>query len=192
MQASSEVQQTAFRCVQSDGGPVGMSVQTAAEEGGDIGRILRDGNTFNGAVFGAVDDQVRANRPEQHRISGEVLAFMAYTRCACEGFERIKQLSGPAVGRVDVVGGDVFPYFIEVEIGIDAENIPRHGFGFRRSRDFRWSFARDSAGSTFSPRSSEANRRPSSRLNSASWLARAWSCSSRSRRASLTTSLAEL
>jgi hypothetical protein len=36
------------------------------------------------------------------------------------------------------------------------------GFSFRRSCDFRWSFARDSAGSTFSPRSSEANRRLSS------------------------------
>src|ERR1039457_287584 len=87
------------------------------------------------------------------------------------------------VGGANVVGGDVFPDFIEVEIGGNAENITRHGFHFWRSCDFRRSFALDSAGSTFSPRSSESNRRPSSRLNSVNCLARAWSCSSRSRRA---------
>jgi hypothetical protein len=87
---------------------------------------------------------------------------MPYTRHTPEGLERAKQLLYPSVGRINVVGGDVFSDFVKIQIGIDAEDITRQGFSFRRSRDFRWSLARDSAGSTFSPRLSEANRRPSS------------------------------
>src|SRR5208283_615311 len=140
----------------------GVSLQTAPKECWDVTRTLRDRNNFNRPVFSAIDDQVGANRPEQHRQLGEVLPIVAHARRARKGLERTKQLSEPAVGGVDVIGGEVFPDFVEVEVGINAENITRHGVRFRRFCDFCRSLARDSTGSMFSPRSSEASRRPSS------------------------------
>src|ERR1035437_17736 len=82
--------------------------------------------------------------------------------------------------------------WLSCHVGQLADNVARHARFFRRSSDLRWSRERASAGSTCSPRSSAAKRRPSSLLNSPSWAARACSCSSKRRRASLTTSLAEL
>jgi hypothetical protein len=39
-----------------------------------------------------------------------------------EGFKRIKQLSDPAIGGVDVVRGDVFPNLVEIELGSGTED----------------------------------------------------------------------
>lgn len=50
-----------------------------------------------------------------------------------------------------------------------------HARGFPRSTDLRCNQTRASTGSTVSPRSREAGRRPSSSLNSANWAARAGS-----------------
>jgi hypothetical protein len=94
------------------------------QESADIVRTLRDRNNFDRPVFGA-NNRVGTDRPEQHRIAREVFAFVAHARYASEGFECVKQSSYPSVGRIDVVGGDVFPDFIKIEIGVNAEDIDR-------------------------------------------------------------------
>jgi hypothetical protein len=38
-----------------------------------------------------------------------------------EGFKRIEQFSGPAIGGFDVIGSDVFPNLVEIE----AASAPR-------------------------------------------------------------------
>jgi hypothetical protein len=42
-------------------------------------------------------------------------------RSASKGLKSIEQLPDPAVGGIHTVPGDVFPNFIDVEIGIDTE-----------------------------------------------------------------------
>jgi hypothetical protein len=37
-----------------------------------------------------------------------------------EGFKRIEQLSDPAIGGVEVIGGDVFPNLVQIQIRIGA------------------------------------------------------------------------
>jgi len=37
-----------------------------------------------------------------------------------EGFKRIEQLSDPAIGGFNVVGGDVFPNLVEIDVRIGA------------------------------------------------------------------------
>src|ERR1019366_10581120 len=141
---------------------------------------------------GAVNDKIGADWPEQNRIGSEVFALVADARHAPNGFKRIEQLCDPLIGGVNAVGGDILPNIVEVESRIGTENVIAHLRGFRRCSDLRRNLSRVAAGSTDSPRSRAARRRPSSSLNCASWAARAASFSSRRRRASRTTSLAEL
>src|ERR1017187_515838 len=162
------------------------------QEGRNIARALGHGHNLYGPRCGAIDDEVSAHRPEQNRVSGQVLALMAYARRVANGVKRIEQPAYPLVGGVNVILGDIVPDVIQIPVGIFAQNILRHTLAFRRSSDLRLSRARASAWETCWPRSSVSRRRPSSWLNPASWTERAWSCSSRSRSASLTTSLAEL
>jgi len=162
------------------------------QEGGNIACALRHGHNLYGQGCGAIDYEVSANRPEQNRVSGQVLALMAYAGRVTNGVKRIEQLAYPPVGSVNIVRGNIVPYVIQIAVGILAQDITRNALAFRCCSDLRLSRARASAGVTLWPRSSVSRRRPSSRLNPASWTERAWSCSSSSRSASLTTSLAEL
>src|ERR1035441_10414398 len=141
----------------------GASVETTECRGSPASRRL---SRWGGAQ--PVDDEVSAARPTHRRV-----CLSSGRRCRCCSWRCI-------------------PDSVKVKAGIGAEDVVGHPPDFRRASDLRCSLARASAGSMRWPRSSESNRRPSSRLNSASWPALAWSCSSRSRRASLTTSLAEL
>lgn len=47
------------------------------QEGGYIARALRHGHNLYGPGRSAIDYEVSANRPEQNRVSGQVLALMA-------------------------------------------------------------------------------------------------------------------
>ena len=62
-----------------------------------------------------------ADGPEQDRIRGEVFPLVAHPRRMPEGFKRIEQFSGPAIGGFDVIGSDVFPNLVEIE----AASAPR-------------------------------------------------------------------
>jgi hypothetical protein len=97
-------------------------VQTAAQEGRDIARTLCDRDNFNRPALCAIDNRVGTHRPEKYQVVGEVLAFMSHPWQLPEGCERAKQFVYPPVGRINVVGGDVFPDFIEIQIDIDAED----------------------------------------------------------------------
>src|SRR5208282_431194 len=174
-----------FVSKESQGKPV-------VQERGNIACALGHGHNLDGPGRGAIDDEVSAHRPEPNRVSGQVLALMAYAGRVANGVERIEQPANPLVGGVNTTLGDIVPYAIQVAVGILAQNILRHAVVFRRCSDFRFSRARATAGETCWPRSSVSRRPPSSWLNPASWTDRAWSCSSSSRSASLTTSLAEL
>ena len=98
---------------------------------------------------------------------------MAHARRLPEGFECIEQLSDSPVSGVDIIRSDVFPNLVEIELDSGAENVAAHARGFRRCSDLRCNRERVAIGSTTSPRSRAARRRPSSPLNSASWTARA-------------------
>src|ERR1035438_7108440 len=121
----------------------------------------------------AVDDEVGANCPEQNRIGGEVFALVPDARHASNGFERIEQLRDPLIGGVNAVGRDILPDVVEIEIRTGTENVIAHGRGFRRCSDLRRNLARAATGSTVSPRSRAARRRPSSSLNAPAFAARA-------------------
>jgi hypothetical protein len=54
---------------------------------------------------------------------------VAQARCLPEGFERIEQLSDPAIGGVEVVRGDVLPNLVEIEVRIGAEDVTRSRAG---------------------------------------------------------------
>src|SRR6266536_78396 len=164
----------------------------AVQESGNIACTLGHGHNFNGPGCSTIDYEVSAHRPEQNRVGGQVLAVMAYAGRVADGVKRIEQLAYPLVGGVNIILGDIVPNVIQVAVGILAQNILRHALAFRRCSDLRLSRARASAGETCWPRSSVSRRRPSSWLNPANCSERAWSCSSSSRSASLTTSLAEL
>jgi hypothetical protein len=168
------------------------AMYSAAQKCGDISGALRHRHDLEGTRFGAINHEVSADGPEQNREGGQVFSPVSHAGGLAEGLKRIEQFFDPAIGGVDIVRRDELPDIVQIEFRINAENVTAYARGFRRSTDLRCNRARASAGSTVSPRSSEARRRPSSSLNSASCAARAESCSSRSRRASRTTSLAEL
>jgi hypothetical protein len=166
--------------------------KAAVQEGGNIARALGHGHNLYGPRCGTIDDEVSTHRPEQNWVSRQILALMAYARRVGDGIKRIEQPANPLVGGVNIILGDLVPDTIQIPIGIIAQDILRHTLAFRRCSDLRLSRARASVGETCRPWSSVPRRRPSSWLNPASWTERAWSCSSSSRSASLTTSLAEL
>ena len=43
-------------------------VDSTAQEGGDVAGTLRHRHDPDGPTFGAADDEVRADRPEQNRV----------------------------------------------------------------------------------------------------------------------------
>ncbi len=120
------------------------------------------------AFLGSVDDEVVADRPEKNRKVGKVFPLMPHTGIPCESFKRIEEPCALAVRRMNALFGDVVPSIIQVLFRVAAKNVTAQACRFRRSCDFRWRRVRTSAGSTLSPRSKEAKRRPSSWLNSAS------------------------
>ena len=139
-----------------------------------------------------VNDQVGANWPEQHGVISQIGACVANTRIACEHVKCIEEFFNPAISSVDIVLCDVFPNFIQIPVGPRAQDIIFHSLPLLRSRDFCFNRRLAAVGSIFFPRSSAASLNPSSRLNSVICAARARSCSSRSRSASRTTSLADV
>ena len=50
-------------------------------------------------------------------------------------FKCIEQLSDPAIGGVEVIGGDIFPNLVEIEVRIDAKNEAAHARDLRRCSD---------------------------------------------------------
>ena len=64
---------------------------------------------FDGVAFGAVDDEVRADGPEQNRERGKVFAPVTHAGSAPEGFKRIEQFPDPSVRGVRAVRSNVFP-----------------------------------------------------------------------------------
>lgn len=104
----------------------------------------------------------------------------------------VKSFDTPTVSGIDAILRNVLPYFIQVPLCPNAEDILLHAARLFRSRDFCRNRVRAAAESTVSPRSREFNRDPSSRLKAASCAERFRSCSSSNRRASRTTSLAEV
>lgn len=132
----------------------------------NIARSLCHGHNLNQlrcvVICGAIDNQVRANRPEQNRVSGQVLAFMTDAGRFANGLKRVEQLVDPSVGGVKIVLGDIVLYAIQVAVGILAQDVTRHASVFRLCSDLRLSRARASAGETCWPRSSVSRRRLSS------------------------------
>ena len=49
----------------------------------------------------------------------------------------------PMVGSVDIVRSDVLPDVVQIEVRIDAKDVPTHARGFQRSPDLRCKRARD-------------------------------------------------
>jgi hypothetical protein len=146
-----------------------LVVDSAAQEGGNVTGTLRRRHDFDGTAFSAINNELRADGPEQNRVSGQVFAPVSHAGSLSEGFKRIEKFFDPVVGSVDIVRSDVFPNIVQIEVRINADDEAAHARGFRRSPDLRRNRARASAGSTLSPRSREAARRlPSSPLNSAS------------------------
>jgi hypothetical protein len=96
------------------------------QESGNIACALGHGHNLNGPRCGAIDDEVSANRSEQNRVSGQVLALMAYAGRVANGVERIEQPVYPLVGGVNTILGDIVPDVIQVAVGIIAQNILRH------------------------------------------------------------------
>ena len=72
-------------------------MHAAAQEGGDVARPLGYRNNLDGAAFGAINDEVCANSPEQNRIKSQIFAPMPDTWRTRNGFKGIKQFSGPPV-----------------------------------------------------------------------------------------------
>ena len=126
---------------------------------GNVARALRDGHYLDGAALGPINNDVSIDRPEQHRIPGEIFALMAHAWGLPESFESVEEFAYPAVGGVDVVPGDVFPDIIQVKVSIGAKDVVAHAPDFRRASDLRRSLARASAGSMCWPRSSASRRR---------------------------------
>src|SRR5208282_5396355 len=162
-----------------------------AQEGGNVSFPMNDGDDFNRPARGPVDDQVVAKRPKKNRQPSEIFPFVTHTGVLCESLKGVEELRRHAVCGIEAIRRDVAPEIIQVLLGIAPKNVVTHARCFRRPSDFRRRRARTSVGSTRSPRSREARRRPSSWLNSVSCSTRAFSWSSSRRSASRTTSLAE-
>lgn len=90
---------------------------------GDIAGTSCDSNDLDGPVHGSINDKVRANGPEQHRIFRQIFAGVSYAGRTAERFKRVEQLAYPPVGGVNVIRGDVAPDLIKIAVGIDAEDI---------------------------------------------------------------------
>jgi hypothetical protein len=80
-----------------------------AQERGNIPRPLGYGDNFDEVDLDAIDNQVRAYRPEEDWIFSEVFSFVSHTRSSGKRGECVKELADPSVGGVDVVVSDVFP-----------------------------------------------------------------------------------
>ena len=74
-----------------------LTGQSATRERWNVTRTLRYGNDFNRRENGAINDQVRTDRKEQHRIVGEALPFVTDARRAPDGLKRIEKLAYPPV-----------------------------------------------------------------------------------------------
>jgi hypothetical protein len=117
---------------------------------------------------------------------------MLHPRSVSKRRESIEDLIDPTIRRVNIVLSDEIPDLVEIERPGDTQNVLTHALIFLRACDLPLIRSRAAAGCTCSPRSKDASLWPSSWLNAAICALRAWSCSSRSRSASRTTSLAEL
>jgi hypothetical protein len=82
-------------------------------------------NDLDGVAFGAVNDEVRADGPEQNRERGKVFAPVTHAGSAREGFKRIEQLPDPPGGG-HCVRSNVLPDIVQIEVGIDAEDLAAH------------------------------------------------------------------
>src|SRR5271169_6254557 len=100
------------------------------QERGNVAGALRHGHYLDGAAVGPVDDEVSTDRPEQHRMRGEVFALVTHAWGFPESFKSIEELAYPAVGGVDVIPGDVFPDIIKVKVGIGAKDVVAHAPDF--------------------------------------------------------------
>jgi hypothetical protein len=110
---------------------------SAAQECGNIAGALSHRNDLRGVAFGAVNDEVRADGPEQNREPRKVFAPVPHAGSAPEGFKRIEQFADPSVGGVDTVRSNVLPDIVQIEARIYAEDVAAHATGFRRSADLR-------------------------------------------------------
>lgn len=122
--------------------------QAMVQEGGNIAPALSHSHDLYGSGCGAVDDEVSANRPKQNRVTGQVLALMAYAGRVADGFKGIEEPGYPLIRGVNIVLGDIVPDAIQVPVGIIAQDILCHILAFRRCSDLRFSRARASAGET--------------------------------------------
>jgi hypothetical protein len=76
---------------------------------GNIPRTLGHSHNFDELVLDAIENQVRAYRPEKDRVFSEVFSLVPHRRGSCKRSEGVKEFANPSVGGVDVVVGDVFP-----------------------------------------------------------------------------------
>ena len=94
-------------------------MESTAEKRRNLTPTLGDGNYRDGLLRrDAIDDHISANGPEQHWIIRQIIACVSHARHAPEGVERIEELADPTIGGVNVIGGDVFPNFVKIEICI--------------------------------------------------------------------------
>ena len=77
--------------------------KAVVQESGNIACALGYSHNLDGLGRGAIDDEVSAHRPEQNRVSGQVLAPMANAGCVANGVERSEQLGYPLVGGVNII-----------------------------------------------------------------------------------------
>lgn len=137
------------------------------EELWNVAGALRHRNDFDRNRVGPINDEIGTERPESDWIRSQVFSHVAGFRTVSQLVKAIEQSLCPAIRCVNTIRRDIFPYFVEIEFSFDAEDIRAQAFFFRRSSDLRASRALATSGPTYFSRSSEASRRPSSPLNSA-------------------------
>jgi hypothetical protein len=64
------------------------------------------------------------------------LALVADARCTSQSNKRVKQPRYPAICRIKIILRNMFPNAVQIQVGIDAEDIPAHAPVFPALRRF--------------------------------------------------------
>jgi hypothetical protein len=91
-----------------------------AQKRGNISRALSYGHNLNELALNTIDNKVRAYRPKQDGVSGEIIQLVPHSGVPGQLIEGVEESPDPAVGGCDIVLGNVLKDFVQVQFCASA------------------------------------------------------------------------